>query len=467
MRFKTWPVAALGLGGLLVLAIVSMLASARRAQEVYTNLNELNTFHRSLDTHLQQLRTDVNRTEIVARDYLLDLERGRFSAVPDGTNEGPDLATDYRRRLLTLRERSEATLEELRALPQRSSEQIASLQSKLGDYWHTLDPLLELTPAAISQGETRYLRREMVPRREAILAVTRELQELNDTNMAAQRAAVTRRQEAFRSDFRNLLWETILLGVAVALVAVFRLRTLERRSAQQQAATEEAERQTRELSRQLVAAQEEERKNLSRELHDDVGQVLTALRMELGKIERAKAAPDVVGGGAVAECKRLVDSLFRTVRDISLGLRPTMLDDFGLQPALEWQVRDLTGRYNVEVDLRLEGDLEVLPDRYRTCVYRAVQEALTNCVRHAKARAIKVCVALRPDALNVSVTDDGVGLDPSRRRAGLGLRGIEERVKELHGVMTIDRAERGGTHLAINLPLPDTLMEMPLARAAS
>jgi signal transduction histidine kinase len=466
MRFKTWPVAALGLGGLLVLAIVSMLASARRAQEVYTNLNELNTFHRSLDTHLQQLRTDVNRTEIVARDYLLDLERGRFAAVPDGTVEGPDLATDYRRRLLTLRERSEVTIDELRALP-RSAEQMASLQSKMEEDWHTLDPLLELTPAAISQGETRFLRREMVPRREAILAVTRELQELNDSNMAAQRAAVTRRQEVFRSDFTNLLWETILLGVVVALVAVFRLRTLERRTAQQQAATEEAERQTRELSRQLVAAQEEERKNLSRELHDDVGQVLTALRMELGKIERAKTGPEVVGAGAVAECKRLVDSLFRSVRDISLGLRPTMLDDFGLQPALEWQVRDFTGRYDVEVDLHLEGDLEVLPDRYRTCIYRAVQEALTNCVRHAKARAIKVSVALRPDALDVSVTDDGVGLDPSRRRAGLGLRGIEERVKELHGVMTIDRAERGGTHLAINLPLPDTLMEMPLARAAS
>ena len=123
--------------------------------------------------------------------------------------------------------------------------------------------------------------------------------------------------------------------------------------------------------------------------------------------------------------------MFRTVRDLALGLRPSMLDDFGLQPALEWHVRDFTRRYGVDVELTIDGDFDALPDRYRTCVYRAVQEALTNCVRHAEARTIKVNVAGYDDRLDVSVTDDGIGLDPARRRDGLGLRGIEERVKEL------------------------------------
>ena len=464
MRFKTWPVAAFGLGGLLALTVVSMVASARRAQEIYTDLNQLNAYHRNLDANLQRIRTDVNRTEIVARDYLLDLERGMFLAQAVATADDPDLATQYRRRLVSLRQNSEDTLVELRQLASRDAEKIAGLHSKLEEYWHTLDPLVELTPAAVSQGETRFLRRQMVPRREAILAVTREIQELNDVNLAAQRATVARRQAAFRQDSTRLLWETILLGVVVALVAVFRLRTLERRTAQQQAATEDAERQTRQLSLQLVAAQEEERKNLSRELHDDVGQVLTALRMELSRIERSKSPADIATSAAVGECKRLVDNMFGTVRNISFGLRPTMLDDFGLQPALEWQVRDLIGRYHLQIELRLEGDLEVLPDRYRTCVYRAVQEALTNCVRHSKAQTIKVCVALRAGRLDVSVTDDGIGLDPARRRTGLGLRGIEERVKELHGTLTIDRGEHRGTRLTITLPLD--VMEMPLARAA-
>ena len=119
----------------------------------------------------------------------------------------------------------------------------------------------------------------------------------------------------------------------------------------------------RELSQRLVATQEEERKNLSRELHDHVGQVLTALRMELGRVERTSAS-GIGAGPAVAECRRLVDSMVRTVRDLALGLRPSMLDDLGLQPALEWHVRDFTRRYGVQVELDVEGDLDALPDRH-------------------------------------------------------------------------------------------------------
>ena len=171
------------------------------------------------------------------------------------------------------------------------------------------------------------------------------------------------------------------------MAAVIRLRMVERRSEEQRSLAEAAERHTRLLSHRLVAAQEDERKNLSRELHDHVAQVLTALRMELGRIERTTPLCRRAAGGAVAECRRLVDQMFKTVRDLALGLRPSMLDDLGLQPALEWHVRDFIQRYDVTVDLSLSGELDVLPDRQRTCIYRAVQEALTNCVRHAQARA--------------------------------------------------------------------------------
>ncbi len=171
-------------------------------------------------------------------------------------------------------------------------------------------------------------------------------------------------------------------------------------------------------------------------------------------------------GTAVAECRHLVDQMFRTVRDLALGLRPSMLDYFGLQAALEWHGRDFTRRYGVDVELNAHGDFDVLPDQYRTCVYRAVQEALTNCVRHAKARSIRVSVTGHDDRLDVSVTDDGVGFDPARRGEGLGLRGIEERVKELHGTMTIGGAPGEGMALAIHLPLPACIAEVPLARAA-
>jgi signal transduction histidine kinase len=194
--------------------------------------------------------------------------------------------------------------------------------------------------------------------------------------------------------------------------------------------------------------------------------VLTALRMELGRIDRLRPPTDSRIASAIVECRRLVDQLFRTVRDLALGLRPSMLDDLGLQPALEWLVRDVTRRYGVDVDLKVDGDLQGLPDRYRTCVYRAIQEALTNCVRHAHAHAVQVSVTGGAGQLSVRVTDDGIGFDTARPRDGLGLRGIEERVKELHGTMTIDSSLRRGTTIAIELPLEAADIEVPLARAA-
>jgi len=452
MRFRTWPVAALGLGSLLVLVVVSMLTASRKAQEIYTQLDQLNTRHHEVDAKLRRLRSDVTLSGIFVRDYLLDVARER--------------APEYRQRLAEFRETNIATIAELRALAEPHTDHILSLQAKLDEYWQTFDPLFDWTTTEKIFRSASFLRREVVPRREAVLAIAREIEELNNANLAEQRAEVTRRQSAFRDDLLRLLWQSLVLGLVVALTAVFRLRVLERRSEEQRAIAEDAEGQMRQLSQRLVATQEDERKNLSRELHDHVAQVLTALRMELGRIERMRPAADARLGAAVAECRQLVDKMFRTVRDLALGLRPSMLDDFGLQPALEWHVRDLTRRYGVDVDLTAHGDFDALPDRHRTCVYRAIQEALTNCIRHAEARSIKVSVTGHDDRLEVSVADDGIGLDPARRHDGLGLRGIEERVKELHGTMTIAGAPGQGTTLTICLPLPARLTEVPLARAA-
>jgi signal transduction histidine kinase len=450
MRFRTWPVAALGLGSLLILIVVSMLTVSHRAQEIYTELDELNTHHSRVDTDLRRLRSDVNLSGIFVRDYLLDIERER--------------APEYRERLAEFRKTNIATLAELRALAQPHAERIDKLETQLDAYWETFEPLFDWTASEKILRSANFLRREVVPRREAVLAIAQEIEELNNANLAAQREEVDRRQMSLRTDLRRLLWRALLLGVAVAIAAVARLYVLERRADEQRALAEDAERRMRQLSQRLVATQEEERKNLSRELHDHVAQVLTALRMELARIERARALADVVA--AAAECRTLVNSLFRTVRDLALGLRPSMLDDLGLQPALEWHVRDFTSRCGLNVDLRMAGEFDALPDRYRTCLYRAVQEALTNCVRHAKARSVQVSVTGGTKGVDLCVADDGIGLDPRQRRDGLGLRGIEERVRELAGTMTIAGAAGAGTKLSIHLPQPTPAPEVPLASAA-
>jgi signal transduction histidine kinase len=439
MRLKTWLVAALGFAILVTITGVSMLASMRKAEGIYTELDQLNSHHRRVEANLRRLRSDVNLSGIYVRDYLLDVARER--------------APGYREQIAEFRTTNMATLEELKILI-KHDDQIASLQTKLNDYWETFDPLFDWTPTEKILRSASFLRREVVPRREAALNIAREIEELNNASLEAQKEEVAKRYAAFRADINQLLWRTVLLGLAVALVVVLRLRVLERRS-------EVAERQMRELSQQLVNTQEEERRNLSRELHDHVAQVLTGLRMELGRIERTSVA----AGPGVTECKRLVDSIFHTVRNLALGLRPSMLDDFGLQAALEWHVRDFMGRYPITVELNMEGDFESLPDKHRTCVYRIVQEAMTNCVRHAHATAIRIVVTSDGEQLRASITDNGVGLNPARYRKGLGLRGIEERVKELEGTMSISRETAGGTTIAVRFPLP-TALDVSLARAA-
>ncbi|MBI2834002.1 MAG: ATP-binding protein [Acidobacteria bacterium] len=452
MRFTTWPVAALALGGLLLLVMMSVLAASRRAQEIYTQLDQLNTHHRNVDTKLRRLRADVHLSGIFVRDYLLDTARER--------------APEYREQLAEFRRTNMSTVAELRALARgrrESDEQILGLQAKLDEYWQTFDPLFDWTPAEKILQSARFLRREVLPRREAVLTITEEIEQLNNANLTAQQAEVTRRHAALRSDLYKLLWRSLLLGLVVALTAVIRLRVLERRSEEQRRTAQEAEHQMRDLSQQLVATQEEERKKLSRELHDHVGQVLTALRMELGRIDRLRAPAEARLGAAVAECRQLVDDIVHTVRDLALGLRPSMLDDLGLQPALEWHVRDFARRYGMPVDLDVDGEFDALPDQHRTCVYRVVQEALTNCVRHARPGRVHVRLTGDPEGLNVSVTDDGVGFDPAQRHTGMGLRGIEERVRELGGVMAVHSAPGAGTTLSIRLPLAIRTTEAALA----
>ncbi|HET7711184.1 MAG TPA: sensor histidine kinase, partial [Thermoanaerobaculia bacterium] len=280
-----------------------------------------------------------------------------------------------------------------------------------------------------------------------------------------RRAEAVRQVAAFRKDLHRSLWRTLLLGLVAAVIAVLRLRALERRAELQRKHAEQAEKEMRLLSQQLVAAQEEERKKLTRELHDHVGQMLTALRMEIGKADRARGGPDNRLAQAIGESKRLLDTVLRSVRDLTMGLRPSMLDDFGLQPALQWQVRDFQRRFNIAVDLTVSGDLDSLPDQHRTCVYRIVQEALTNCARHAHASRIEISVRLENNTLDLRVADNGIGIDLARAR-GVGLLGIEERVRELDGTFRAAPRVPDGTELSVSLPVNTPVAEAQLARAA-
>ncbi|MBK5292609.1 MAG: hypothetical protein JJE04_13145 [Acidobacteriia bacterium] len=148
----------------------------------------------------------------------------------------------------------------------------------------------------------------------------------------------------------------------------------------------------RRLSLKLSKAQEDERKSISRELHDQVGQMLTALRIEIVNIEEFRHDAGDSFSRHMADARKLAEETLRTIRDISMGLRPSVLDELGLGPALKWQVREFTRRSGVPVEIQIDGTLDKLADTHRTCVYRLVQEALTNCARHARASQIRITV---------------------------------------------------------------------------
>jgi len=157
----------------------------------------------------------------------------------------------------------------------------------------------------------------------------------------------------------------------------------------------------------------------------------------------------------VETIKGLVENTVRTVRNMSLLLRPSMLDDLGLIPALKWQARETSKRTKMDVGVSAELDSDNLPDEYKTCIYRVVQEALHNCARHSEASSVRIRFAQRADRVTLMVQDDGRGFE-SRNVKGLGLLGINERVARLGGKCEIQSKPGMGTTIAVELPFtPD------------
>jgi signal transduction histidine kinase len=166
----------------------------------------------------------------------------------------------------------------------------------------------------------------------------------------------------------------------------------------------------------------------------------------------------------IERMKSVAERTFQSVRNIALLLRPSMLDDLGLAAALEWQGREVSRNSQIEVEVRPGNLSEDLPDEYKICIYRLVQEALHNAVRHSAARAATVTVEQSPTRIVVRVKDNGSGFDPQRTR-GIGLLGMEERVKRLGGNLTVHSAPDQGTSVIAELPWPPVVSDGPAGRA--
>jgi PAS domain S-box-containing protein len=207
------------------------------------------------------------------------------------------------------------------------------------------------------------------------------------------------------------------------------------------------------LSHRLLAVQEEERRRLARELHDEVAQVLVGLNYTL---ELSSRAAEGQREARLAEGREMVRELSRQVRDISQLLRPSLLDDLGLEPALAWHCRRHAAQTGLQVAFACTGLGGRLPAAVETAAYRIVQEALTNVARHAGVDRASVRVSLADGRLRLEVEDGGAGFDPEAVRAaaaGGGLSGIQERVALLGGRLTVESSPGAGARLTAELPV--------------
>ena len=431
-----WPVSVFGLGFLLLIMGLSGVASIQETRRIHREILLVEDNYRHIENLIEAIRSDTSRVAVLQRDRLLD----RGASVED-----------YAGQFAVLRDKTESTLGQLRLIQlQQDSKAFDRLENALRSYMNTVAIGFRANPNRTQPELDDRFRSQSL----TIFSVAEELGKLNEENFESRRRALNQSVDHLQVDIWETIFTALVVGAVIAGASIFRITSLEKESAVHQKKTEQAEERLRHLSQQLVSSQEQERKSLSRELHDEIGQLLTALRMELGNLERLRAATGADLGPHLDQAKKLAETTLKTTRDIAMGLRPAMLDLLGLGPALEWQAREFSRRYSTPIQLEVDGDLKDLSDRHRTYLYRIVQEGLTNCARHAQAKNIRVRLEDANGQVALTVEDDGVGFNPHAGVVyGLGLLGLTERVRELSGNIAIESQPGKGTKLAVVLPV--------------
>ena len=219
---------------------------------------------------------------------------------------------------------------------------------------------------------------------------------------------------------------------------------------------------SRQRASQIIKAQEQERKRIARELHDETSQVLTSLLISLAVLEESITTPE--GRARIADTRTLAHQTLRAIRNLSIDLRPSALDDLGLLPALRWYIKEYQQKCSIVVEFHAAAFKGRLPAEIETALYRIVQESLTNTAKHANAHKVFIYLKEDADTVDATIIDDGCGFDlqalhktASQERGigserGLGLVGMEERAVLLNGSLTITSSRGHGTTVEVRIP---------------
>jgi signal transduction histidine kinase len=429
----------LAFGGLLALMIVAgfdALRSLRRLDGIERQVNQ------RYSTHSQALTTVLITVHVyhdqMERYLMTDHSPEDHQEAANVSNRGAEVQNALQK-YPTDGDAEERTL--LAQIKQKVQEQQNSFAALEGESHRKGEP-----------DRQQAIQEQMMLRRAYILQISRDVSSWNDRKLGEATQSLEVSFQNVQTRLVSMVALSLFAGLLLSIAGGIYILRLEGQGRRRYEALVASRHELEELSSRLVDAQEEERRSISRELHDEVGQTLGALLVDLGQLSKLVPPEDGLVQKQIARIKSVAETAVKSIRDMALLLRPPMLDDLGLVPALEWQGREISRRGDMEVDVQSENVSEKLPDDIKVCIYRLVQEALNNAATHSGAKHARVLVIQRDHSIEVKVTDDGKGFDSDRVR-GMGILGMEERVKRIGGSLNIKSEPGKGTSVGAELPL--------------
>jgi signal transduction histidine kinase len=425
-----------GFCALLVLMAVLSFDSIRALHQLEASSARVRQDYLNRERTLRDIRFSLYESGNLLREYAL--------VPPDPHARETDLA-----QLHDMRQRTSSSLDAcIRSLPAGRKGPFVKLGSELSSYWRVADRIF--SPAPPHKGDVP-LRGVALAQRATVLTLTGEVSDVNELEFRQAELEISNVFAESRQRLRTVTAFAFGFGLILAASTILYVSRLEHQAQEKYFESLRSQRELQELSKRLVDAQENERRAIARELHDQIGQSLSALLMDA---QNLADAPQASGSfrNSLQKIKLLAEDCVNNVRNMALLLRPSMLDDLGLVAALQWQGRELSKRTGLVVDVVDDHFADNLPEEHKTCIYRVVQEALNNCAKHAHATHVHVLIHEDDHHLALSIEDDGIGLDP-QRQLGMGFLGMQERVARLGGTLRLDSSPGKGTRLRVELPL--------------
>jgi signal transduction histidine kinase len=428
------PTAALLVGLLITLAAVlayswyvsGQIAGLRRLQTELTDRNRRDSLQ------LLRIQNDLNQLALAMRDML------------DTTERYPLIA--WSAPFARIRSDLDAALkqEEGLALARRTPEQSQYLASAVAQFWDAANRIFELARAGQEQEARLQVRLSLQARQEALSSAVARLLVQNN---ASEEQTAQQVQDIYADVLRQVYWFLAVTLAAIAATGLFMIRSNRRLFAQLATLSD----QRRELAQKVIAARESTLREISRELHDEFGQVLTAMGSMLGRA--ARQAPEGSPLRAdLREIGEIAQAALDNVRALSQTLHPSILEELGLESTIDWYLSTVERQLGIHVDYERAGTVAEIDDTTRIHVYRVLQEAISNVARHSGVKVARVRLRSEEKRLELDVEDHGKGLGTGPSPRGLGLIAMRERAELLGGTLELLRPRDGGTLVRLTVP---------------